>query len=54
LGIIGCGERGTAVISSMSKHTNVSIIAMADLFEDQLQRKRVFTTSLMPVKDFRV
>ncbi len=36
LGIIGCGNRGTAVISSMSKHTNVNIIAMADLFEDKL------------------
>ena len=37
IGIIGCGNRGTAVISSMSKHTNVNIIAMADLFEDKLQ-----------------
>ena len=37
IGIIGCGNRGTAVISSMSKHTNVNIIAMADLFEDKLK-----------------
>ena len=36
VGIIGCGSRGTAVISSMSKHTNTHIIAMADLFQDQL------------------
>ena len=38
VGIIGCGSRGTAVISSMSQHTNTNIVAMADLFEDQLQR----------------
>src|SRR5207249_65965 len=35
--IIGCGNRGTAVISSMSANTNTNIIAMADLFEDKLQ-----------------
>src|SRR5665213_302085 len=37
VGIIGCGSRGTAVISSMSKNTNISIIAMADIFDYQLQ-----------------
>ena len=37
LGIIGCGNRGTSVITSMSKNTNVNIVAMADLFEDQLK-----------------
>lgn len=38
IGIIGCGSRGTAVISSMLQHTNTTIVAMADIFEDQLQR----------------
>ena len=37
MGIIGCGGRGTAVISSMSKNTNTVIIAMADLLDDKLQ-----------------
>ncbi|MEP7373805.1 MAG: Gfo/Idh/MocA family oxidoreductase [Chitinophagaceae bacterium] len=37
IGIIGCGNRGTAVISSMSKYTNINIIAMADLFEDKVK-----------------
>lgn len=37
MGIIGCGGRGTAVISSMSKNTSVAIIAMADLLDDKLQ-----------------
>jgi myo-inositol 2-dehydrogenase / D-chiro-inositol 1-dehydrogenase len=36
MGIIGCGGRGTAVITSMSNNTNINIIAMADLFEDKL------------------
>src|SRR4030095_14665958 len=36
VGIIGCGSRGTAVISSMSKNTNTHIIAMADIFTDRL------------------
>jgi predicted dehydrogenase len=35
-GVIGCGNRGTAVISSMSANTNTNIIAIADLFEDKL------------------
>jgi myo-inositol 2-dehydrogenase / D-chiro-inositol 1-dehydrogenase len=38
VGIIGCGNRGTAVITSMSQNTNTHIIAMADLFEDKLQK----------------
>jgi predicted dehydrogenase len=37
MGIIGCGNRGTAVISSMSKNTGIAIVAMADLFADKLQ-----------------
>ena len=52
LGIIGCGDRGTAVISSMSKHTNMAIIAMADLFEDQLQSKRAIYNQLNAAKGF--
>jgi myo-inositol 2-dehydrogenase / D-chiro-inositol 1-dehydrogenase len=41
MGVIGCGGRGTAVISSMSKNTSMVIIAMADLFEDKLQEASV-------------
>ena len=36
MGLIGCGARGTSVITSMSNHTNINIIAMADLFRDKL------------------
>jgi myo-inositol 2-dehydrogenase/D-chiro-inositol 1-dehydrogenase len=40
VGLIGCGSRGTSVITSMSKHTNISIIAMADLFRDKLDNSK--------------
>lgn len=38
MGIIGCGNRGTAVISSMVNNTSAQIIAMADLFDYQLEK----------------
>jgi len=41
LGIIGCGGRGTGVISSMSDHANVNIVAMADLFSDKLASSKL-------------
>lgn len=37
MGVIGCGGRGTAVISSMVKNTGAVITAMADLFPDKLE-----------------
>jgi predicted dehydrogenase len=40
MGIIGCGGRGTGVISSMSEHTNINIIAIADLFRDKLDHSK--------------
>ena len=52
LGIIGCGNRGTAVISSMSANTNVNIIAMADLFDDKLQTARPKLNQLNATKGF--
>lgn len=38
MGFIGCGNRGTGVIESMSQNTNINIIALADLFEDKLTK----------------
>lgn len=40
MGIIGSGSRGTGVITSMSDHTNINIIAMADLLEDRLESSK--------------
>lgn len=50
LGIIGCGGRGTAVISSMSKNANVNIIAMADIFEDRLKAQHSVYNALNAAK----
>ena len=40
MGIIGCGGRGTGVISSMSQHANINIVSMADLFRDKLDASK--------------
>lgn len=40
VGLIGCGPRGTSVITSMSNHTNINIIALADLFRDRLDNAK--------------
>lgn len=40
MGIIGCGGRGTNVISTMSRSSNINIVAMADIFGDKLDECR--------------
>src|SRR5436190_20922324 len=54
LGIIGCGNRGTAVISSMLQNTNTAIVAMADIFEDKLQTALPIYNKLNTDKQFPV
>ncbi len=38
LGLLGCGNRGTAVAMDFVNHTDTRIVALADLFEDQLKK----------------
>ena len=52
MGIIGCGNRGTSVITTMSKNTNINIIAMADIFDSQLQTAVVKFNKLNADKGF--
>lgn len=52
MGIIGCGGRGMADISSLSAHGNVHIVAMADLFDDQIQAARAKINQLNAAKNF--
>lgn len=40
VGIIGCGGRGTSVVTSMVNNTHAQIIAMADLFGYQLEKAK--------------
>jgi predicted dehydrogenase len=35
-GLLGCGNRGTAVASSFAKNTSAQVVALADLFPDNL------------------
>jgi predicted dehydrogenase len=52
IGVIGCGNRGTAVISSMVANTNSSIVAMADIFDDQLQKATPVFNNVNAGKNF--
>src|ERR1700742_382721 len=36
IGLLGCGNRGTAVATSFAKNTSARIVALGDLFPDQL------------------
>jgi myo-inositol 2-dehydrogenase / D-chiro-inositol 1-dehydrogenase len=36
-GLLGCGNRGTAVANSFSQNTSAQLVALADLFADQLE-----------------
>lgn len=45
LGLLGCGNRGTAVATSFAKNTTARIVALADIFQDKLaQGKQNFDT----------
>jgi predicted dehydrogenase len=37
LGLLGCGNRGTHVAESFSQNTQAQVVALADLFPDQLE-----------------
>lgn len=40
IGLLGCGNRGTAVATSFSRSTTAQVVALADLFPDQLAAGR--------------
>jgi predicted dehydrogenase len=46
LGLLGCGNRGTAVATSFSQNTSAQVVALADLFADQLARGRDYFDKL--------
>ncbi len=52
MGIIGCGNRGTGVISTMSRNANIVIAAMADLFKDKLDASRLVLNKQNQAKGF--
>jgi predicted dehydrogenase len=52
LGILGCGGRGTAVGSGFVNNTNTRVVALADLFADQLQKAREHFDKLQQSKGY--
>ena len=40
-GLLGCGSRGTSVATSFAQNTSAQIVALADLFPDQLEAGHV-------------
>lgn len=38
LALLGCGSRGTSVATSFAKNTSARIVALADIFPDQLEK----------------
>lgn len=54
MGVIGCGNRGTAVISSIVENTNSNIVAIADIFEDKLKVAAPAFNKLNTAKGFPV
>src|SRR5450756_2852356 len=40
LALLGCGRRGTAVATSFAKNTEARIVALADIFPDQLGKAK--------------
>src|SRR5580692_4214751 len=39
-GLLGCGSRGTSVATSFMQNTEAQVVALADLFEDNLAAGR--------------
>ena len=40
VGIVGCGNRGTEVLSNMVRETSARVVAMADLFDYQIKKAK--------------
>lgn len=40
VGLLGCGHRGSTHANTIAQHTGARIVALADLFQDQLDRAR--------------
>jgi len=46
LGLLGCGGRGTSVATSFAQNTTAQVVALADLFPDQLAAGRAYFDQL--------
>ncbi|MGC1296267.1 MAG: Gfo/Idh/MocA family oxidoreductase [Alloacidobacterium sp.] len=44
--LLGCGNRGTSVATSFAKNTSARIVAIADIFPDQLEKGKAYFDDL--------
>jgi predicted dehydrogenase len=44
--LLGCGSRGTSVATSFAKNTSARIVALGDLFQDQLAKGKAYFDNL--------
>ena len=52
VGLLGCGGRGTAVATSFINNTAARYVALADLFQDQLDKAKNYFDKLMESKGY--
>jgi myo-inositol 2-dehydrogenase / D-chiro-inositol 1-dehydrogenase len=52
LGLLGCGSRGTTVATSFANNTNTRVVALADLFPDQLDRGKAHFDELATSRSY--
>lgn len=52
LGLLGCGERGTHVATSFASNTSARVVALADLFPDQLEKAKQHFNELATKKGY--
>jgi myo-inositol 2-dehydrogenase/D-chiro-inositol 1-dehydrogenase len=50
--LLGCGRRGTTDASNIAQHTDARIVALADLFQDQIDRARQRLDKLAEAKGY--
>src|SRR5215470_2794329 len=54
IGLLGCGGRGTEDATNMLDTGGARIVALADLFQDQLDAARTHFNQLLQAKDFPI
>ena len=52
VGLLGCGGRGTVHAGNIAQHTDARVVAMADLFPDQLERAKAQFDKLAQSKGY--
>lgn len=52
IGLVGCGNRAAGILGSMSENANIRVVALADLFEDKLEKGIAFANTLNQKRNY--